>query len=110
MSEMAIETPAETPQAVVIVTPTIMDGTVVRWYRAVEHVDYHHGEVLSASRNGVLVCSSAYLHTIPPEWISDATVIWQALRIGKDVSRWATHRTRFGRSEVEPIERAETVQ
>lgn len=37
---------------VVLVFPTVMDGTVVRWYRDVRSAMYG-GEIASASRNGV---------------------------------------------------------
>lgn len=98
------EVPDETPQAVVIVTPTIMDGTVVRWYRDSDAVVYG-AELLSASRNGVMVLAHCYLHQIPPAWIEAATAAYQDLKAGRSVAELATHRTRFGhRSVVEPIE------
>ena len=103
MSEIASGEVYE-PHAVVIVTPTILDGTVVRWYEDVEAVKYG-GEVLSASRNGVMVFG--YLTRIPAAWITDATGAWEKLAADRDadVSGLATHRTRFGRGEVEPIDR-----
>lgn len=105
------ETQDETPTAVVIVTPTIIDGTVVHWYRTVEAVEYRNSEVLSASRNGVLVGSGTYLHTIPKPWLEAAEQAHEDLKAGRDMSRLATHITQFGRrGDVEPIEHAEAAQ
>lgn len=73
---------------IVIVTPTVMDGTVVRWYRA----DGGPGEaVLSASRNGVKV--RAYLHEVE-EALPAARAVYETLRADRnaDVSHLATHR------------------
>ena len=99
------ETPDETPQAVVIVTPTIMDGTVVRWYRDADAVAYG-AELLSASRNGVMVLS--HLHQIPPAWIDAASRAYQELKAGRSVAGLATHRLKRHR-EVEPIGPAVTL-
>ena len=101
------ETPVETPQAVVIVTPTIMDGTVVRWYRDADAVAYG-AELLSASRNGVMVLAHCYLHQIPPAWIEAASAAYEELKAARSVSGLATHRLKRHR-EVEPIVPAVTL-
>lgn len=59
------------------VTPTIMDGTVVRWYRSVSDAE-NRNEMLSASRNGVLV--RGYLHEVPAEALARANEAFEILR------------------------------
>ena len=84
---------------IVIVTPTIMDGAVVRWYRAHDVTGLNAtrrqaipGEaVLSASCNGVKV--RAYLHEVE-EALPAARAAYETLRADRnaDVSHLATHR------------------
>jgi hypothetical protein len=86
---------------IVIITPTIMDGTVVRWYRPVEvtgidaEPTFIAGEELvSASRNGVMV--RGYLDQIGDQVLADARQACKALRADRDadLSHLATHRRR----------------
>lgn len=93
--------PDQTAPWVVIVTPTIMDGQVVRWYRTVQQAQ--HGEPsLSVSRNGVLL--NSYLHELPPELLAIAEDLRRSMLAGRDVSHAATHQRRYGSFAVEPIE------
>lgn len=83
---------------IVTVTPTIMDGPVVRWHpsEAAALADARSIPVMTASRNGVLV--EAYLHTVPVDAISDAQQAYRSLaRMGHgdipgDVAVLATHK------------------
>lgn len=78
---------------IVTVTPTIQDGTVVRWYLNESAAELRR-EVVSASRNGVLV--NGYLHEIPAEVMADAQAAYEALRHDRraEVAHLATHRHR----------------
>jgi hypothetical protein len=60
------------PPAVVVATPTIQDGLVLRWYRDIEAAESSSREIVSASSRGVMLNGNVYLHTIPPAWIADA--------------------------------------
>ena len=76
---------------VITVTPTVMDGTVVRWY--VNTAAAETGvEVMSASREGVLI--NVHLHKIPDEWLLTATQVYERLRTDRsaDFAHLATHR------------------
>jgi hypothetical protein len=77
---------------VVMVFPTIMDGTVVRWYRTVAAAE-NHRPVLSASRNGVMV-HAEYLTSIPDAWVDSAKTTYMRLERDRnaDVRHLATHR------------------
>lgn len=83
---------------VVTVTPTIMDGTVVRWYRSIEPamadatLAVARGELLSASRDGVLV--RCYLHEVPDDVLRAAREAYQQLKRDRnaDLRHLATHR------------------
>ena len=88
--------------AVVTVTPTVMDGTVVRWYET-EREALHREPMISASRNGVLV--TGFLHEVPAEVLAAATAAFEALRADRnaDLSHLATHRMRILAGELEPI-------
>lgn len=94
-----------------VVTPTIMDGTVVRWYFPDDSEAGHPGiePALSASRNGVRV--GTFLHLIPDELKARATRAYLLLSQDSDtdLSSWATHKRQnaFGGPLV-PIDRTET--
>lgn len=77
---------------VVLVTPTVMDGTVVRWYRDVAAAEQYR-PVLSASRNGVTV-HAEYLTSIPDAWVDDARRTHTTLSRNRvaDLRHLATHR------------------
>lgn len=90
---------------VVIVTATIEDGSVARWY--IHEAAAENGyELMSASRNGVLV--HTYLHNIPEPLLAAATQAWKTLRADRNanIRHLATHRHKYllGR-EVEPVPR-----
>ena len=80
-----------TDKPVITVTATIMDGTVVRWYRAFGDAQTRR-PFLSASRNGVKV-HEGYLHEIPDEVLQVAQEAYGKLRRtpGADLSELATH-------------------
>lgn len=80
---------------VIIVFPTIMDGTVVRWYLS-ESAAENGREVLSASCNGVMV--NGYLTDIPPAWLNTARSTYETLKRNDraDVSHLATHQKSLG--------------
>jgi hypothetical protein len=85
---------------IVIITPTIMDGAVLRWYvskSAAENGD----ESLSASRNGVRVFG--YLDDVPAEVLEQAKRAYETLRAGGDVKNLATHRMSMFSRVLEPI-------
>ncbi|SRR6266705_1085265 len=95
---------------IVIVTPTIMDGAVVRWYHAVdvtnfgdtEPVHIAGEEVASASRNGVRV--RGYLHDAEAI-LPAARAAYETLRAnpGADLSHLATHHRRVLSGELVPV-------
>lgn len=85
---------------IVIITPTIMDGQVVRWY-ITESAARNGDESLSASRNGVRVFG--YLDDIPAEVLEQAKAAYETLRAGGDVEELATHRMRMFSRLLEPI-------
>jgi len=79
---------------IVIVTPTILDGQVVRWYASEEAAQYGQ-EILSASRRGVQV--EGFLHDVPDDVLTQARDAHRVLAAGGDVGHLATHRKeRFG--------------
>lgn len=85
---------------IVIITPTIMDGLVLRWYvskSAAENGD----ETMTASRNGVRV--NGYLDDVPPEVLEQAKRAYETLRTGGDVKNMATHRMGLFSRVLEPI-------
>lgn len=94
---------------IVTVTPTIMDGAVVRWYASVNAAECGD-PIASASRAGVLV--TGYLHEVPAAVMAQANEAFEILR-DRDGRRgapelvypMATHRKRglFG-----PLERIES--
>lgn len=86
--------PDAAPPAVVVATPTIMDGLVLRWYRNADVAKYgSDSAVLSVSRGGVMVNGGSYLHDIPVAWMSDAQRAHEMLQRGqRDQAReLATH-------------------
>lgn len=90
---------------IVTVTPTIMDGTVVRWYydeTPLAELSSHQPQV-SASRHGVLV--HAYLHTLPDGLLTLAQDVCRQLQRDRDadVRHLATHRRRSLFGPYEPI-------
>lgn len=84
-----------TDAPVVTVTTTIIDGTVVRWYRTVGQAE-NRRPVLSASRRGVRV-HAEYLTDLPPAWIDAAKAAHKRLSGSPDadVNDLATHRQRM---------------
>ncbi|MCT2591149.1 hypothetical protein LHJ74_14740 [Streptomyces sp. N2-109] len=91
---------------VIIVTHTVMDGQVARWYRSVQDATTYRA-VLSASRNGVKLQSGEYLTDVPDAWITAARDAHAELSAGRDadVRRLATHRHRgFTNGPIEAIE------
>lgn len=96
---------------VVVITPTIMDGPVVRWYRS-EAAARHGGEIMSASRNGVRI--GVYLHRVPADAIADAQQAYRSLARRNygtdtpgDVAVLATHRGGVLTDTLTPIEHTE---
>ncbi|MFG1659055.1 hypothetical protein ACGFIY_21235 [Micromonospora chersina] len=87
---------------IVTVTPTIMDGTVVRWYSSEDAVEYGR-EMCSASRNGVRV--NGYLTDVPADVLAAAQQAYEALRRDDrtDVGHLATHRQRGLFGPYEPV-------
>jgi hypothetical protein len=85
---------------VITVTPTVMSGIVVRWYRC-ECAAAHGHALLSASRDGVHVTG----RQVPEAWLAAAARAHHALRERRDsdVAVFATHRRRFPSGELEPI-------
>ncbi|TDC30086.1 hypothetical protein E1211_24895 [Micromonospora sp. 15K316] len=90
---------------IITVTPTIGDGTVVRWYPADTHTDLIPATMpaVSASRNGVLV--NTYLHAVPEEVMTAAHEVWEQLRRDHDadVTALATHRKERLFGTYEPV-------
>jgi hypothetical protein len=62
---------------VVVATPTVLDGTVVRWYRSMAAYAHQQASV-SASRARVSVHDDEY-QTLPPEWVALATDVHHQL-------------------------------
>lgn len=73
----------------VTVTPTIMDGTVVRWFTTAYAMEDCR-PVVSASREGV----SGHHGHITPELFDAAWAAHLAIKAGQDVNHLATHRRR----------------
>ena len=86
----------------VTVTPTIMDGTVVRWYCSEQALMYGNA-ALSASRH----CVMGHGGHITPELFEAAWAAHLAITRGEDVQHLATHtRTRLFGGEWEPVTEA----
>lgn len=88
---------------VVTVITTIMDGTVVRWYRNLEAADLSR-PMISASRNGVAV-HRTYLTDVPDELITAAREAYEKLRRERsaDMTALATHVQRGMRGPHVPV-------
>ena len=87
---------------IITVTPTILEGQVVRWY-ASETAAQFGDEMLSASRNGVRVV--VYLDDVPDDIMSQARLTYRVLAAGGDVEHLATHRKeRYG--DLVPVQKA----
>jgi hypothetical protein len=97
------------PPAVVVATPTIMDGLVLRWYRNADVAKYgSDSALLSAGRSGVMVNGGSYLHDIPGAWLSDANRAVEMLQHGQRdrAMGFATHeRGRAFNGEIVEIKR-----
>jgi hypothetical protein len=97
------------------VTPTIMDGYVVRWWRSVDHAEYGGPPSVSVSRNGIRV--EVFLHEVPDDVLEQAHAAWLLLKARATtatdydtVQAMATHRFSgpFKNGDVVPIEREAT--
>jgi len=90
-------------QPVVITTPTLMDGTVVRWYRSMAAAAYHQASV-SASCSRVSVHDDDY-QTLPQEWVALAMDVHRRLARDHraDVGHVVTHRRRLGSDQLIPV-------
>lgn len=93
------------PDMVVMVTPTIEDGYVVRWYRNIDTAS-RGSERVSASRNAVNI--HVPIHFVPVDLIVIATDVRRMLRRDdvEPVKALATHRRKVFGDELEPILRA----
>lgn len=83
---------------IVTITPTVMDGTVLRWYDADD--DEGHHPVMSVSRNRVQIHDK---DKVTPESVQAAAVAFAELKRDRyaDVRKYATHmRLRAGRPLV----------
>lgn len=91
---------------IITVTPTIMSGTVVRWYKN-EYAEETGREIMSASRERVMVTGGDVTNSENmAELISlmaTAAGVMLDLRRGKDVSSLATHRRHLGSRELTPL-------
>ncbi|MFB4312934.1 hypothetical protein [Actinomadura sp. 21ATH] len=96
---------------VITVTSTIMDGTVVRWFRNLGEAELQQ-PVLAASRHGVSV-HAPYLTDIADTWVADARRAHEELRRDRraNMTGWATHQQRevtgFRSGPLEPIKKKE---
>jgi len=90
---------------IVTVSPTIMDGTVVRWYPDTTPLDaiLSVEPIVSASRNGVLI--GTYLHHVPQDVLALAQNVYANLRRDHNapVQHLATHRRRGLFGPYEPV-------
>lgn len=91
---------------VITVGPTIMSGTVVRWYASMGAAE-RYDEYLSASRERVIV-SRADLRSA--EDVTDLTAdlavafeVVEKLRAGQDVSALATHTRAFASGVLQEV-------
>lgn len=91
---------------IVIHFPTIMDGSVVRWYRTID--DAKQGlAVTSASRNSVFGFGE-----LTPEIFNAAWEIHERLKgdPGASVADITTHRKSFGGGIITPVVRDEVTK
>lgn len=93
---------AERP--VVVAVPTVMDGTVVRWFRSMAAWQHHQVSV-SASRHRVSVHDDEF-QTLPQEWVALAIDVHHHLardpRTG--VGHVVTHRREVGSDQLVPVQ------
>lgn len=91
------------------VTPTVMSGTVVRWYYpGTESEEPGTQAPVSASRDGVMV--GIFLHEVPEEVLAKANEVFEILRDNGPrelVQDLATHRREFPSWRLVPILREE---
>lgn len=86
-----------------VVTHTVGDGTVVRWYHTLAAAE-NHQVLLSASRNGVMIHGNVFWHDIPRHWLAAAELARVHLTRGQDVTHFATHRhDRFPNGPLVPV-------
>ena len=87
---------------IVTVTPTIMDGTVVRWYGSLEAAENPAiCGILSVSRNGVMG-GGGYI--TEADWSAAAAVYAQLICNPRaDLRHLATHRTKGLRGPLVPV-------
>jgi len=88
---------------IVTITPTVMDGTVLRWYPTDDPAQAVGQPIVSVSRNRM----EAHAEDVPEQVQRDAIAAFAELRAdrGADVRRFATH-YRTLRSGLVPIEKA----
>lgn len=81
-------------QPVVVATPTVMDGTVVRWFRSMAAFQCHQPSV-SASRARVSIHDDEY-QTLPQDWVALAMDVHRQLARDPraNVGHVVTHRHR----------------
>lgn len=93
MQLIGMEQKDTAPPAVVVATPAVTAGLVLRWYRNASLARYLDAALVSASRGGVMLNGGSYLHDIPAAWIADASYACEMLRHGqRDRAReFATH-------------------
>lgn len=89
---------------VVVATPTVMDGTVVRWFRSMTAYAHHQPSV-SASRARVSVHDDEY-QTLPQEWIALAMDVHRQLARDShaNVDHVVTHRREIGSDRLIPVQ------
>jgi len=95
-----------TNEPVVTVTPTLADGTVVRWHLSVRAAT-NMSAVVSASRRGVAV-HTTYLQEVPADWLAAATAAYEQLvrDPGAGLGHLATHRNSVvSNGPLVPVER-----
>ncbi len=80
-------------EIVCTVTPTIGDGTVVRWFRSETAAEFHWA-MISASRNGVIKGEHLTNGEVPPDVMTKALAAHELLLRDNDadMSALATHR------------------
>lgn len=92
------------------VTPTIMSGTVVRWYYpGTMSAEPGTKAPVSASRDGVLI--GIFLHEVPDEVLAKANEAYEILRDDGPrelVQGMATHRRKGLFGELVPVEEGRT--
>jgi hypothetical protein len=100
---------SDNPAPVVLVSTTIMDGTVVRWHRSLTDAETMR-PALSASRYGVMTGRDVYLTDVPRAWISAATEAYKKLQANPraDLGHLATHRhSVVANGPLVPVEEAD---